>query len=79
MTLAYSGSVHTAPGSEYSIVILQVVPKHRFMLQKRLLYTAVTRASKSLILIGSKQLFIQGTTLNEDIPRKTCLLDYLIT
>lgn len=79
ITLAYCVSVHKAQGSEYPIVILPVVPEHRFMLQKRLLYTAVTRASKSLILIGSKQLFIQGTTLNEDIPRKTCLLDYLIT
>lgn len=79
ITLAYCVSVHKAQGSEYPIVILPVVSEHRFMLQKRLLYTAVTRASKSLILIGSKQLFIQGTTLNEDIPRKTCLLEYLIT
>lgn len=79
ITLAYCVSVHKAQGSEYPIVLLPVVSEHRFMLQKRLLYTAVTRASKSLILIGSKQLFIQGTTLNEDVPRKTCLLDYLIT
>ncbi len=79
ITLAYCVSVHKAQGSEYPIVILPVVPEHRFMLQKRLLYTAVTRASKSLILIGSKQLFSQGISVNEDIPRKTCLLEYLIT
>ena len=79
ITLAYCVSVHKAQGSEYPIVILPVVPEHRFMLQKRLLYTAVTRASKSLILIGSKQLFSQGISENEDIPRKTCLLEYLIT
>ncbi len=79
ITLAYCVSVHKAQGSEYPIVILPIVGEHRYMLQKRLLYTAITRASKSLILIGSKPLFIQGTTLNEDIPRKTCLLDYLIT
>ena len=79
ITLAYCVSVHKAQGSEYPIVVLPVVPEHRFMLQKRLLYTAVTRASKSLILIGSKSLFSQGISENEDIPRKTCLLEYLIT
>ena len=79
ITLAYCVSVHKAQGSEYPIVVIPVVPEHRFMLQKRLLYTAVTRASKSLILIGSKQLFIKGVSENEDIPRKTCLLEYLIT
>lgn len=79
ITLAYCVSVHKAQGSEYPIVVLPVVPEHRFMLQKRLLYTAVTRASKSLILIGSKLLFSQGISENEEIPRKTCLLEYLIT
>lgn len=78
ITLAYCVSVHKAQGSEYPIVILPVVLEHRFMLQKRLLYTAVTRASKSLVLIGSKSLFSQGISENEDIPRKTCLLEYLI-
>ncbi len=77
ITLAYCVSVHKAQGSEYPIVILPIVPEHRFMHSKRLLYTAITRASKSLILIGDPDRFTQTTLLDRDEARATCLIEYL--
>ena len=77
ITLAYCISVHKAQGSEYPIVILPIVPEHRFMHSKRLLYTAITRARKSLILIGDPDRFIQTTLLDRDEARATCLIAYL--
>ena len=75
--LAYAISIHKSQGSEYPIVILPIVPEHRFMHSKRLLYTAITRASKSLVLIGDPDRFIQTTLLDRDEARATCLIEYL--
>lgn len=52
---AYAMSVHKSQGSEYPIVILPVVLGHRAMLQRNLLYTAVTRAKERVILLGSSR------------------------
>ncbi|TXT16430.1 MAG: exodeoxyribonuclease V alpha subunit [Erysipelotrichaceae bacterium] len=77
ITLAYCISIHKSQGSEYPIVILPVLNEQKIMLQRRLLYTAITRASKSLILIGEKSAFSYGLSRKDDNPRKTCLLEYL--
>jgi exodeoxyribonuclease V alpha subunit len=55
ITLAYAITVHKSQGSEYPCVIMPITTAHYIMLQRNLLYTAVTRASKILILVGSKQ------------------------
>ena len=55
MQLAYAMSVHKAQGSEYSCVILVMVPGHYVMLQRNLLYTAVTRAKEKVLVVGSKR------------------------
>ena len=55
ITLAYAMSVHKSQGSEYPIVILPLVTGHSIMLQRNLLYTAVTRAKEKVILLGSKR------------------------
>ena len=52
LTLAYAISVHKAQGSEFDNVILMVLPSYQIMLKKKLLYTAITRAKKKLIIIG---------------------------
>lgn len=52
ITHAYCISIHKAQGSEYPIVIMPVVNEYRHMLQRRLLYTGVSRAKKSLVLLG---------------------------
>ena len=52
MILAYASTIHKAQGSEYPVVIIPLLRSHYIMLQRNLLYTAVTRAKKTVILIG---------------------------
>ncbi len=73
ITHAYCISIHKSQGSEYPIVIMPVVHEHQFMLQKKLLYTGITRASKSLILIGSKDSYARGIKQEERHERMTSL------
>ncbi len=54
LTLAYAMSVHKSQGSEYPVIVLPLVPGHHIMLQRNLLYTAVTRARRCVILMGSR-------------------------
>lgn len=54
LQLAYAMSVHKSQGSEYPVIVLPLVPGHHIMLQRNLLYTAVTRAEKQVILLGSR-------------------------
>jgi len=51
ITLAYASTVHKAQGSEFPIAIVPCVKSHYIMLQRNLLYTAITRAKKKLILV----------------------------
>jgi len=52
---AYAISVHKSQGSEFPVVVMPVVTQHYLMLQRNLLYTAVTRARALCILVGSKK------------------------
>lgn len=51
LTLAYAITVHKSQGSEYPYVVLILDPDHKSMLQRRLLYTAVTRAKERLFIV----------------------------
>ncbi|RMF35347.1 MAG: ATP-dependent RecD-like DNA helicase [Chloroflexi bacterium] len=53
LTHAYAISVHRSQGSEYPVVVMPVLTQHYLMLQRNLLYTAVTRAKKLVVLVGS--------------------------
>lgn len=53
LSLAYAISVHKSQGSEYPVIILPLVTQHYIMLQRNLLYTALTRARQMVVLIGS--------------------------
>ena len=55
LTLAYASSVHKSQGSEYKVVIIPLSTSHYIMLQRNLLYTAITRAKQKVIIIGSKK------------------------
>lgn len=74
---AYCTSIHKSQGSEFPIVILPVVPGYRRMLRKNLLYTAVTRCQKSLIICGDKQAFLQGIKEEDTNRRYTHLTERL--
>lgn len=54
LTLAYAMSVHKSQGSEYPVVVMPLTPGHHIMLQRNLLYTAVTRAKERVILLGTR-------------------------
>lgn len=66
--LAYCMSVHKSQGSEYPVVILPLVAGHHIMLQRNLLYTAVTRAKERVILLGSKAAL--NTALGNDRTKR---------
>lgn len=52
LALAYAISIHKSQGSEYPIVIIPLLKQHYMMLQRNLLYTAVTRGKRKVILVG---------------------------
>ena len=55
LDLAYCLTVHKSQGSEYAGVIIPVTSEHRFMLERDLIYTAVTRGKAKVCLIGNKE------------------------
>ncbi len=55
LQLAYACSVHKAQGSEYPAVVLPLCTQHFPMLQRNLLYTAVTRGRKLVVVVGSRR------------------------
>ena len=55
LVLAYAISVHKSQGSEYPAVVLSLLNQHYVMLQRNLLYTAITRAKKLLVIVGDKK------------------------
>lgn len=75
ITHAYATSIHKAQGSEYAIVIMPVVKDYRYMLQKRLLYTGVTRARQSLVLLGSRDVFEHALQVEDRHVRKSTLCE----
>lgn len=78
ITLAYCCSIHKAQGSEYDMVILPLVSSFRRMLKKDLVYTAITRASKFLILCGEEAAY-QQSVHSTTMLRKTTLKERLIS
>lgn len=76
-TLAYACSIHKSQGSEFQMVILPLVKQYRRMLQRKLLYTAVTRSKDFLILVGEPEAFREAIE-SETIPRQTTLRDRLL-
>jgi exodeoxyribonuclease V alpha subunit len=53
LTLSYACTIHKSQGSEYDTVIIPVVTQHYIMLARNLLYTAITRGKKKVVIIGS--------------------------
>ena len=77
LQLAYCMTVHKSQGSEYPVVILPLVPGHHVMLQRTLLYTAVTRAKKLVILLGTKAALNTAVANDRTKKRYTLLAERL--
>ena len=73
ITLSYAISVHKSQGSEYNAVIIPLLEQHYFLLQRNLLYTAVTRGKKLVILIGTKRAIGMALSNNRVQERYTML------
>ena len=73
LSLAYAMSVHKSQGSEYPVVLMPLIAGHRIMLQRNLLYTAVTRAKRRVILLGVKAA-LHTAVANDRTQRRYSLL-----
>ena len=72
--LAYAMSIHKSQGSEFPVVILPITRSSHRMLQRNLVYTAITRAKSKLILLGEKAAFDYAVK-NTGTARKTYLIE----
>ena len=74
----YAISIHKAQGSEFDTVIMPITSNFKRMLYNKLVYTGVTRAKKSLIIVGEPNSFIYGINNDYIDNRKTTLKDLII-
>lgn len=73
LELAYATTVHKAMGSEYDTIILPMLVAHKIMLDRNVLYTAVTRAKRRVLLVGQKRALFMAIC-NKRAGRRNTLL-----
>ena len=73
MTLAYAVTVHKAQGSEFPAVLLVLTTHHYMLLQRNLLYTALTRGRRLVVLLGSKKALAMAIKNDQQVRRYTDL------
>ena len=78
LKLAYCISIHKSQGSEFDIVILPLSRYYYYMFKRKLIYTAITRAKRMLVLIGDASIYQRGIGLIE-ANRLTILKDLIIS
>ncbi len=78
ISLSYAISIHKSQGSEFKCVIIPILTSHYMLLQKNLLYTAITRAREVAILIGSKKAIGIAVNRNSVENRYTGLRELLV-
>ena len=74
LVLAYAVSIHKSQGSEYPAVVVPIMTTHYILLQRNLLYTAVTRARELVVMVGTKQA-IAIAVHNDKIAKRHTALD----
>lgn len=75
IVLAYAITVHKSQGSEYKAVVMPILTQHYIMLQRNLLYTAVTRAKSLFIMVGTKKALALAIKNNKIATRYTSLAE----
>ncbi|MCR5740949.1 MAG: ATP-dependent RecD-like DNA helicase [Gammaproteobacteria bacterium] len=76
ISLAYAISIHKSQGSEFKVVIIPFFNNYRVLLNKKLVYTAITRAKEHLVIIGDNRCFNDAITINS-ADRLTTIKKYL--
>jgi len=75
LALSYASTIHKAQGSEYDTVIIPLLMAHRILLTRNLLYTAVTRAKRRVLLVGQKKALYTAIHTSRQGKRKTLLAE----
>lgn len=75
--LAYAISIHKSQGSEYDVAIIPIFMQHFMLLQRNLIYTAITRAKKICIFIGQTKALAIAIKNNKNLARITFLREFL--
>jgi exodeoxyribonuclease V alpha subunit len=78
LSLAYATSIHKAQGSEYPAVVVPVTTQHYPMLQRKLLYTAVTRGRRLVVLVGQRKALAIAVRGTQERRRWSRLKDLLM-
>lgn len=76
--LGYASTIHKSQGSEYKSVIINIQNAHYIMLNRPLIYTAITRSKEKVIIIGDKKALHMAISKSEINRRGTCLAMRLI-
>ena len=79
LELAYCMSVHKSQGSEFACVVLPLVTGPRMLMTRNLLYTAVTRAKKLVVIVGRESCVNAMVENNHVTRRYSALADRLVT
>lgn len=77
ISLAYAITIHKSQGSEFDCVVIPLVPGAPIIITRNLLYTAITRAKKTVVLVGSKQILARMIHNNYTAKRYTLLKDFI--
>jgi exodeoxyribonuclease V alpha subunit len=73
IVLSYAMTIHKSQGSEYPAIIIPIMTQHYTMLQKNLIYTAITRGKSLVILVGQKKALAIAVKNNKAIRRWSML------
>jgi exodeoxyribonuclease V alpha subunit len=77
LTLAYATSIHKSQGSEYPAVVIPLLTQHYVMLSRNLLYTAVTRGKKLVVLVADPRAIALALAETRREDRRTYLAERL--
>ncbi len=78
LALAYAITIHKSQGSEFPVVFIPLVCEHTHMLNRNLVYTALTRAKQIAVLMGSKKTLLHAIKKHETVKRQSLLKERLM-
>lgn len=78
LSLAYAITIHKSQGSEFDVVVIPIISGPSIILTRNLIYTAITRAKKMVVLVGSKKYLRRMISNNYTVVRQTMLKDFLL-